>query len=40
MSVLITLNMGDIAYNDITYNINKFHITYIFLSALITKVMY
>ncbi len=30
MAILITLNTGDITYNDMTYNIDKCNITYTF----------
>jgi hypothetical protein len=35
MTILVTLNMGDI-----TYRINKCNITYLFLSTVISKVIY
>jgi hypothetical protein len=35
MTILITLNMGDITCNDISYNINKCNIANIFLSTAI-----
>ncbi len=38
MTILITLNMGNITYNDITYKINKFNITFMFLSTVTSKV--
>ncbi len=37
MTILITLNMGNITYNDITYEINKFNITCMFLSTVTSK---
>ncbi len=30
MAIIITFNMGEIDYSDITYNINKCIITYLF----------
>ncbi len=36
----MTLNTGGITYNDITYNINKCNISYIFLSTVTSKVIY
>ncbi len=39
MTILITLNTGDITYKDITYNINKCKITYMFLSTVTSKVI-
>ncbi len=40
MTLLITLNTGEIAYNDITYNINKCNIKYMFLLTVKSKVIY
>ncbi len=39
MPILITFKTGDITYNDITYNINKCNITYIFLFTVISTVI-
>jgi hypothetical protein len=39
MTILITLYTGDITYDDITYNVNKCHIKYRFLSIVISKVI-
>jgi hypothetical protein len=30
MKILTTLNISDITYNNITYNLNKCHLTYLF----------
>ncbi len=38
--ILMTLNMGDVTYNEIAYNINKWNITFMFLSYVISKVIY
>ncbi len=48
MTILIILHTGDITYNDnayiiyndITYNINKCNITCMFLSTVLSKVIY
>ncbi len=40
MKIPKKLNMGDITYIDINYNINKGNITYMFLSGVISKVLY
>jgi hypothetical protein len=40
MTILITLNTGDIIYNDMTCNINKCIITCMLLSTVISKVIY
>ncbi len=40
MTILLTHNTGDITYIDIIYNINKFNIICMFLSAVISKVIY
>ncbi len=40
MAILITLNTGDITYIDITYDIDKCNITYMFLSTVLSKVVY
>ncbi len=37
MAILITLNMDDISYSNINYNINKCNITYMFLSSVKSK---
>jgi hypothetical protein len=34
MTILITLYTGDITYDDITYNVNKCHIKYMFYQEL------
>ncbi len=39
-TIFITLNTGAITCNDFTYNINKCNITYMFLSTVISKVIY
>jgi hypothetical protein len=39
MAILITFNTGDITYNDINYDIDKYNITYMFLSTVISKVV-
>jgi hypothetical protein len=36
MTIVIALNTGDIAYNDISYNVNKHNITFMFLSAVMS----
>ncbi len=40
MTLLIALDTGDITYNNITYNINKCNITFMFLFAVISEVIY
>jgi hypothetical protein len=40
MTILITLNTGDFTYNDNTFNIYKCNITYLFLSTVISEVIY
>ncbi len=39
MAILITFNMGHITYNDITYSIYKYNITYSFLTTITSKVI-
>ncbi len=45
MTIVITLNTGDITYNDITYDDitctnNKCNITSMFLSTVLSKIIY
>ncbi len=40
MTILITLNIGDITYNDNTYTINKCNVTYMFFPTVISEVIY
>ncbi len=40
MTIHITLNTGDVTYNDNTYNISKCNIAYMFLSIVLSKVIY
>ncbi len=39
MTILITLNPGEITYNGITYNITKCNNAYMFLSTVMSKVI-
>ncbi len=36
----LTLNTGGITYNSISYNFNECNITYMFLSTIISEVIY